>query len=368
MLIRTGAFLLLCGCISAQSIPAAAPATSATMPGFRDYATQLKLDQAFLKVPDAGLAGQELKVLTAAPHLTGSKEDYATAQYVAEKFRDAGLETKIIPYRVMLNFPKTIQVTAYDANGKPLMSGPTPEHVSDDPYQNDKRIVTAYNSYSPSGEVTAEAVYANYGRPEDFDALADRHISVRGKIVIVRYGQNYRGVKVYLAQQHGAAGVIMYSDPAEDGYSRGDAYPKGPYRPASAVQRGSVQYLLKYPGDPTTPGVASTPDLAASKRVPLKDATNVPTIPSTPLSYQDAAPILKALGGQDTPRSLAGRIAVYLSHGARTGNGSHGSAAGLRSANHLGRYRKNSRHGISRRLGDCRKSSRRVGIRRGGSK
>ncbi len=308
MLIRTGAFLLLCGYISAQSVPAAAPAALAAMPGFRDYAPQLKLDEDFLKVPDAALAGQELKVLTAAPHLTGSKEDYATAKYVAEKFRDAGLETKIVPYRVMLNLPKTIQVTAYGADGEQLMSGPTPEHVSDDPFQNDKRIVTAYNSYSPSGEVTAEAVYANYGRPEDFDALAARHISVRGKIVIVRYGQNYRGVKVYLAQQHGAVGVIMYSDPADDGYFRGEAYPKGPYRPPSAVQRGSVQYLMKYPGDPTTPGVASTPNLPASKRVPLKDATNVPTIPSTPLSYEDAAPIMKALGGAESPRSWQGAL------------------------------------------------------------
>jgi N-acetylated-alpha-linked acidic dipeptidase len=278
------------------------------MLGFRDSAAQLKLNKAFLEVPDAKLAGEELKTLTAVPHLTGSKGDYATAQYVAKKFREAGLETTIVPYRVMLNLPKQIQVTAYDANGKQLMAGPTPEHVSDDPYQDNKDIVTAYNSYSPSGDVTAEAVYANYGRPEDFAALEARHISVRGKIVIVRYGDNFRGVKVYIAQQHGAAGVIMYSDPADDGYFRGDAYPKGPYRPPSGVQRGSVQYLMKYAGDPTTPGFASTPNLPADKRVPLQRASSVPTIPSTPLSYQDAAPIVKALAGQDTPRSWQGAL------------------------------------------------------------
>ncbi|HEY5083769.1 MAG TPA: PA domain-containing protein, partial [Rhizomicrobium sp.] len=262
MLIRVAAFLLIAGCISAQNVsPAtsAASATPASMPGFRDAAAQLKLDRAFMAVPNAALAGQELKILTAAPHVAGSKEDYATVQYVAQKFRDAGLETEIVPYRVMMNLPQEIQVTAYDGSGEQIMSGPTPAHVSHDPYQDDKRIVTAFNEYSPSGNVTAEAVYANYGRPQDFAVLAARHIDVHGKIVIVRYGQNFRGVKVYLAQQHGAAGVIIYSDPADDGYYRGDAYPEGPYRPASGVQRGSVQYLFKYPGDPTTPGIASTP-------------------------------------------------------------------------------------------------------------
>ena len=308
MPIRIGIFLLLAGVVSAQTAPPEKPVAPATLPGFRDYAQQLKLDKAFLQVPDAALAGEELKTLTAVPHLSGTKGDYATVQYVARKFRDAGLETEIVPYRIALNYPKKIQVTAYDADGKQLMSGPTPEHVSDDPYQDNKQIVTGYHSYSPSGDVTADVVYANYGRTEDFAYLDAHHISVRGKIVIVRYGDNYRGMKVYLAQQHGAAGVIIYSDPADDGYFRGDIYPDGPYRPPSGVQRGTVQYLMKYPGDPTTPGFASTPDLPAAKRIPLNQAGNMPAIPSTPLSYQDAAPILKALGGVESPRSWQGAL------------------------------------------------------------
>ncbi|HET9101663.1 MAG TPA: PA domain-containing protein, partial [Acidobacteriaceae bacterium] len=235
MLIRAGACLLLAGFVAAQTNPPAKTDGPAHVLGFRDFATQSALDQTFLKVPDAALAGQELKILTAAPHIAGSKEDYATAQYVADKFRDAGLDTKIVPYSVMMNFPQKIQVTAYDATGKQIMSGPTPEHVSDDPYQNDKRIVTAFNGSSASGDVTAEAVYANYGRPQDFAELATKHIDVRGKIVIVRYGENFRGVKAYLAQQRGAAGIIIYSDPADDGYFRGDKYPAGPYRPATGV-------------------------------------------------------------------------------------------------------------------------------------
>lgn len=312
MPIRGGAFLLLSGLFAVQaslSAQQAAPAPSpAKFLGFRDSAKQAELDRQFLQVPDAALAGQELKVLTAAPHIAGSKEDYATAKYVAQKFRDAGLETKIVPYRVMMNLPKKIEVTAFDADGKQIMSGPTPEHVSDDPYQDDKRIATAFNGFSPSGDVTAEVVYANYGRPKDFAELAARHIDVKGKIVIVRYGKNFRGVKVYVAQQHGAAGVIIYSDPADDGYFLGDKYPAGPYRPATGVQRGSIQYLFEYPGDPTTPGFASTPGLPARKRIPLQDATDQPKIPSTPLSYRDAAPILQALGGSVSPHPWQGAL------------------------------------------------------------
>ncbi|MHB8301815.1 MAG: M28 family metallopeptidase [Acidobacteriaceae bacterium] len=312
MPIRTGTFLLLAGLFAAQ-LQTEAQQTATTAPaagflGFGDAAKQAALDRQFLQVPDAALAGQELKTLTAVPHIAGSKEDYATAKYVAQKFRDAGLETKIVPYRVVMNLPKKIEVTAYDAAGKQIMSGPTPEHVSDDPYQDDKRIVTAFNGSSASGDVTAEVVYANYGRPEDFAKLTAQHIDVRGKIVIVRYGKNFRGVKAYIAQQHGAAGVIIYSDPADDGYFLGDKYPLGPYRPASGVQRGSVQYLFEYPGDPTTPGIASTPDLPASKRISLQDAANQPKIPSTPLSYRDAAPILKALGGPQSPRGWQGAL------------------------------------------------------------
>ena len=308
MFMRAGAILLFATVAFGQTTTPANTPSSPAMLGFQNSAAEAKLDQEFLQVPSATLAGEELKILTAAPHVAGSKEDYATAEYVAQKFRDAGLKTKIVPYRIMMNLPKKIQVTAFAADGKQLMSGPTPEHVSDDPYQDDKRIVTAFNAYSPSGNVTADVVYANYGRPQDFARLDAKHISVRGKIVIVRYGKNFRGVKVYLAQQHGAAGVIIYSDPADDGYVRGDIYPDGPYRPETGVQRGSVQYLFKYPGDPTTPGFASTPNLPAGKRVSLEDATDQAKIPSTPLSYHDAAPILAALAGPDSPRSWQGGL------------------------------------------------------------
>jgi N-acetylated-alpha-linked acidic dipeptidase len=276
--------------------------------GYRDFSRQAKIDQEFLAIPDPKLAQEELKTLTAVPHVAASKEDYDTALYVAGKFKAAGLDTQIVPYKAWLNLPQEVFLEATNAEGKILMTGPTREHVDSDPYQDDPRVLPAFNGSSPACDVTAEAVYANYGRPEDFKRLEDLHISVAGKIVLVRYGMNFRGVKVYLAQQRGAAGVIIYSDPADDGYFQGDKYPHGPWRPDTGVQRGSVQYMFKYPGDATTPDVASTPGLAASKRLPLSQISSLPTIPSMPLSYRDAAPILENLGGPVAPREWQGAL------------------------------------------------------------
>jgi N-acetylated-alpha-linked acidic dipeptidase len=158
--------------------------------------------------------------------------------------------------------------------------------------------------------VTAQAVYANYCRLEDFDSLAAQHIDLHGKIAICRYGTNFRGVKVYLAEQRGAVGVLIYSDPQDDGYYKGDPYPMGPWRPDTSVQRGSVQYLFKYAGDPETPGVASTLDLPDSARI--KNFTgpdgNQPRIISIPLSSHDAAPILQALKGPGAPQGWQGAL------------------------------------------------------------
>ncbi len=281
--------------------------------GFRDFARQAQWDKAFLGVPDAALAGQHLKTLTRVPHWASSPEDYDTALYVAEKFKAAGLETRITPYKVLLNKPVKVLVEAFAADGRKLMSGPTPERVGPeyggDPFQDDPRILPAFNGSSPSGDVTGQAVYANYGTPADFARLAALGVSVKDKIVIVRYGANYRGIKVYDAQRAGAKGVLIYSDPADDGYFKGDMYPQGAYRPETAVQRGSVQFLPIYPGDATTPGIASTVDLPEAKRIPAdRIQASWPSIPVNPLSYHDAAPILQALGGRPTPRTWQGAL------------------------------------------------------------
>jgi N-acetylated-alpha-linked acidic dipeptidase len=281
--------------------------------GYQDFYKQASWDQRFIKIPSAQLAGEELKILTSAPHWASSPEDYKTAEYVAEKFRAAGLHTQIQPFRVWLNKPVSIQIEAFDASGKKIMSGPTPEHVDPkayggDPFQNDPRILPAFNGSSPSGDVTADVVYADFGTQEDFKKLASLGINVKGKIVLVRYGGNFRGVKVYLAQQYGAAGVLIYSDPGDDGYTKGDIYPRGPYRPETGVQRGSVQFLPLYPGDPETPGIASTPELPDSQRITDPSKMNQPSIPSNPISYHDARPILEALGGPESPREWQGGL------------------------------------------------------------
>ena len=286
---------------------------STHLSGFADQAAEAKWDAAFMAVPDAKLAGEHLKILTSAPHWASSPEDYKTAEYVAGKFKAAGLQTEIVPFRVWLNKPEKIEITAFDAAGHQLMAGPSPEHVDPkayggDPFQDDPRILPAFNGSSPSGDVTADVVYANYGTLADFDRLNQLGVDVKGKIVLVRYGQNFRGVKVYIAQQRGAAGVLIYSDPADDGYDRGDKYPRGAFRPDSGVQRGSVQFLPIYPGDPETPGMASTPELPEAKRITDPAKMNQPSIPANPLSYKDAAPILEALDGPATPRDWQGGL------------------------------------------------------------
>ena len=284
-----------------------ATAVPAQITGFRDAASELKLEEKFLAVPDPKLAEAHLKTLTAVPHMAGTPEDKKTADYVAQKFREAGLETRIDEYKVYLNYPLEVRVTMTAPAGV-KMTGPTREHVNGDPFQDDKRVVMPFNGSSPSGDVEGDVVYANYGRPDDFAKLKELGIDVRGKIVLVRYGGNFRGVKSFIAQQQGAAGVLIYSDPIDDGYFKGDMYPKGPYRPETGVQRGSIEYMFEYPGDITTPGVASVPSLPMSKRTPPEKAAAMPKIPTTPLSYGDAMPILENLGGPESPREWQGAL------------------------------------------------------------
>jgi N-acetylated-alpha-linked acidic dipeptidase len=288
--------------------------------GYADFTAQAKIEEKFLAVPDAALAGRHLKTLTAEPHLAATPEDRKTADYVAQNFRAAGLATEIVPYRVLLDRPKTVRVEAFGSDGKLLMTGPNRERVEGDPYQDDPRVVMPFNASSGSGDVTAEAVYANFGRLEDFDQLAAQHIDLHGKIVIARYGANFRGVKVYIAEQRGAVGVLLYSDPQDDGYYKGDAYPLGPWRPDTGIQRGSVQYLFKYPGDPETPGIASTPDLPDSARISPNG--NQPHIISIPISYRDAAPILQALRGAGVPQGWQGALPFRYHIGQLGGPGS----------------------------------------------
>ncbi len=301
------ALLCLLAMVASGSHAIGAPSTADSIFGFRDSSSEKVSESRFLAVPDPKLAEEHLRVLTKAPHMAGTPEDKATADYVAQKFREAGLETEIVEYKAWFNYPQEISVDITAPAGV-QMHGPTREHVDGDPYDDDPRVVTPFNSMSPSGDVEADIVYANYGTPDDFDALAKMSIDVRGKIVLVRYGQNFRGVKAFIAQERGAAGVIIYSDPFDDGWRRGDKYPAGPWRPDTGAQRGSVGYMFEFPGDPTTPGFASLPTLPASKRISPEQSAQMPRIPVTPLSYHDAWPILQNLGGPDSPREWQGSL------------------------------------------------------------
>jgi len=266
-----------------------------------DAAREAELEKAFRALPTPERAEQDLRILTQAPHVAGTPEDYKTAEYVLNQFRDAGLDAKLVEYQVLLPMPKEVKVDLVEPFKR---EGPTPEGgwMWD---KGDSNVVPAFSAYSPSGDVTAQVVYANYGLPGDYASLKEAGVDVAGKIVIVRYGECFRGVKAYVAEQNHAAGLLIYSDPAEDGYRQGDVYPRGPWRPATAVQRGSVLYQTEYSGDPLTPGIAATRD---AKRLSLKEAKTLPHIPTTPISYQDASPILEKLGGPAAPRDWQGAL------------------------------------------------------------
>jgi N-acetylated-alpha-linked acidic dipeptidase len=302
----SSAFLFLGSSFTTGGNPSASPVLADIL-GFRDAIAETAAETNFLAVPDPKLAEEHLRELTKAPHMAGTVEDKATADYVAQKFRSAGLETEISEYKVWMNYPEEISVDLTAPAGVE-MHGPTREHVDGDPYQDDPRVVMPFNGMSPSGDVEADVVYANYGSPDDFEKLDKLKVDIRGKIILVRYGQNFRGVKAFVAQEHGAAGVIIYSDPADDGWRRGDKYPDGPWRPDTGVQRGSVGYMFEFPGDPTTPGIASVPSLPQSERISPDKSAQIPKIPVTPISYHDAWPILESLGGPDSPREWQGSL------------------------------------------------------------
>ena len=312
MKIFSFAFLFAVLALTAGQPQLARSQLAATQPtddfvGFADSGQELVVESRFLAVPDTKLAEEHLRILAQAPHIAGSPEDRATADYVAQKFRDAGLKTEIVEYKVLMNYPAEVSVDVTVPAGVHL-HGPTQEHVDGDPYQNDPRIVTPFSALSPSGDAEAEVVYANYGTAADFQKLADMKIDIRGKIVLTRYGQNYRGVKVKLAQQYGAAALILYSDPADDGWQRGRVYPAGPWRPDTSVQRGAITYIWQFPGDVTTPGLASVPTLPGSKRITRKSSPAAPQVPTTPISAADARPILEHLAGPEAPSEWKGAL------------------------------------------------------------
>ncbi|HKC66309.1 MAG TPA: transferrin receptor-like dimerization domain-containing protein [Pyrinomonadaceae bacterium] len=247
-----------------------------------------------------------MKRLSARPHHLGSAYDKENAEFIASQFRSFGFETEIETFDVLFPTPKTrlLEMTAPEKFTAKLAEPMLP----DDPTSGQTaEQLPVYNAYSIDGDVTGQLVYVNYGVPKDYDALAERGIDVKGKIVIARYGGSWRGIKPKVAAEHGAIGCLIYSDPRDDGYFQGDVYPKGAWRNEYGAQRGSVADMPLYPGDPLTPGVGATKN---AKRLPIKSAPTLTKIPVMPISYADALPLLRALNGPMAPEDWRGALPI----------------------------------------------------------
>src|SRR2546423_3408358 len=283
----------------------AALAQSPGIDGFSSSrsAEERRIEEQFRAVPQPLSAREHLRRLTAEPHIAGTKEDYATAVYVRDQMRSYGLQAELKEYQVWLNYPKTDPIVELVSPRRERLSV-REAILKEDPTSSNKKITPLFNGYSASGDVTAPLVFANYGLPPDYEALQKEGVDVKGKIVIVRYGNSFRGVKAKVAQDHGAVGCIIYSDPADDGYAQGDVYPKGPWRPVAAGQRGSVQFLFQYPGDPLTPG---KPAIPGTPRLSLEEAyADIPRFPVQPLAYDEARKLIEPLKGPVRPRGFQG--------------------------------------------------------------
>jgi N-acetylated-alpha-linked acidic dipeptidase len=260
----------------------------------------------FRAIPDPAALRAYMQRLSARPHHVGSAYDRENAEWILSQFKEWGLDARMETYDVLFPTPKErvlemLEPTHFTAKlEEPAVAGdPTSaQHAEQLP---------SYNAYSTDGDVTAPLVYVNYGVPDDYEALDRLGISVKGAIVIARYGESWRGIKPKVAAEHGAIGCLIYSDPRDDGYYQGDTFPNGPFRPADGVQRGSVMDMPIYPGDPLTPGVGATKD---AKRLPLSEAVTLTRIPVLPISYGDAQPLLAALKGPVAPERWRGALPI----------------------------------------------------------
>ncbi len=263
-------------------------------------------DETFRAIPDAKNISEYARRMSARPHHLGSPYDKDNAEWILAKFKEFGWDARIETYSVLFPTPRerSVELVA-PTSFKAALREPA---VAVDPTsgQESEQLPT-YNAYSIDGDVTGPLVYVNYGRPVDYEELEKRGISVQGAIVIARYGASWRGIKPKVAAEHGAIGCLIYSDPADDGYSIDDVFPNGPMRNKDGVQRGSVMDMPSYPGDPLTPGVGATPE---AKRLDPKTAPTLTKIPVLPISYGDAQPLLAAIGGRLVPPAWRGALPI----------------------------------------------------------
>ena len=294
-------------CVSLASLTLmAAQSPNMSIPGFTKSDAQSEADweAKFRAIPDPKIMIDTMKRLAARPHHVGSPYDKENSEWILSKYKEWGWDAHIETFNVLFPTPKErlVEMTEPTHFVAKLQEPPVPGDPTSS--QQDEQLPT-YNAYSIDGDVTAPLVYVNYGTPADYETLDREGISVKGAIVIARYGGSWRGIKPKVAAEHGAIGCLIYSDPRDDGYFQGDVFPKGAERPKDGVQRGSVMDMPLYPGDPLTPGVGATPD---AKRLDIKDAPTITKIPVLPISYADAAPLLEALGGPVAPMPWRGAL------------------------------------------------------------
>ncbi len=295
------------GVLSAALALAAAP-DLAKISGFspRAAAQEIITENSFRESISTPEIIQFHRYLTAEPHQAGSARNNELAQWVAEQWRQQGLENVTVhQYDVLGSSPRKISLEMVKPTEYRALLLEAPDNV--DPDTRNPKVDGAYLGYSASGEVTAPVVYAHSGNPEDYEFLRQHGIDVRGKIVLVRYSNpySYRGFKALTAERLGAAAILIYSDPAEDGYSKGAVYPSGPWGPETHIQRGAITYDFLEPGDPLTPGYASVP---GAKRIPVEQAISLPKIMGVPLSWHDAEPLLRKMDGPVAPDSWQGGL------------------------------------------------------------
>jgi len=276
--------------------------------GFTDANAAIQID--WEKQFDAQLNAKNqdtwMQFLSSHPHHVGSPQDKANAEFMAKLFQSWGYQSEIVSYYVLFPTPKTRLLELIGS--KPFKAKLEEPTLKEDKTSGQKtEQLPSYNAYSADGDVTADLVFVNHGIPADYEELEQMGIDVKGKIVIAKYGGSWRGIKPKVAAEHGAIGCLIYSDPEDDGYARGDVYPEGAFRPKNGVQRGSVMDMPVYPGDPLTPGVGATKD---AKRLDRNDAITIMKIPVLPISYEDALPLLQSLGGQVVPASWRGALPI----------------------------------------------------------
>ena len=291
--------------ISSVFITANIFAQTKTISGFteKSAAEQFQLEQKFDAQLNAQNIGAAIKELSAKPHHLGSAGGKEVANNILAKFKSYGWDAKIETYQVLFSMPKTrvLEMTSPSIY-KALLKEPA---LKEDATSNQEDQLPTYNCWSADGDVTGDLVFVNYGVPADYETLEKLGIDVKGKIVIAKYGRSWRGIKPKVAQEHGAIGCIIYSDPKDDGYYQGEVYPKGAFKNENGVQRGSIMDMVIYPGDPLTPGIGATEN---AKRLDRLAAPNLLKIPVLPISYKDATPMLQALEGIVAPEDWRGAL------------------------------------------------------------